>query len=165
MMCSSFSVPRTSVSSQNTNVSPTMSKQFSFRIFPFQPLQKRDEIDGVVAMLQATVTAHVKVADKVILLRQSAISVPCGSNACPARTLYDARFSERVAIGVLIGSCWGKSVGTRFKRLATRAEASRTPRPLLVVEQSYAEAVPRTGVERSPLIGARDRTAPSRIVR
>src|SRR5262245_804168 len=56
-------------------------EQFSFRTFLFQFLQKGDEIGGVVAMLQATVTAHVKVADKVILLRQSASSVLCGSNA------------------------------------------------------------------------------------
>ena len=38
-------------------------EQFSFLILFFQSLQKRDELGGVIAMLQLAVATHMQVAD------------------------------------------------------------------------------------------------------
>jgi len=56
-------------------------KQFGLRVFVFQSLQEGDELCGIVAMLQAAITAHVKVADKVVLLRQ--MRPPCRTCSTP----------------------------------------------------------------------------------
>jgi len=59
------------VSSQNPKVSP----QLGVGTFVFQLFQKRDELGGVVAMLQLAVAAHMQVADEIVSLRQ--LRFPC----------------------------------------------------------------------------------------
>ena len=56
-MWSSFSVPE----DESQFPEPkriAYDEQFSFRVFFFQPLQKRNELGGVITMLQLAVTTH-----------------------------------------------------------------------------------------------------------